>query len=57
MDPDVLLERLRESARIVLAAHAEDEWTVSGIELQMSDDFAALDRWLTNKGFKPKDWD
>lgn len=56
MDPNKLLAQLRESARVVLVAAAEDEWTVSGIELQMSEDFAALDEWLSKGGFKPGDW-
>lgn len=56
MDPNTLLAQLRESARIVLAAAREDEWAVSAIELQMSEDFAALDEWLSKGGFKPADW-
>lgn len=50
MDPDEALDRLREAAAV--AGRCVDDMAVH----QMIAAFNALDDWLSNGGFPPKDW-
>jgi len=55
VDPDVALANLRE-AMAELRACVDDGRLGHAEVAEAVESFEALDGWLTNGGFKPRDW-
>lgn len=59
MDPNEALRLARESANEVISARADDreDDDPRPNDLELAEQFLALDEWLTKGGFPPADWD
>jgi cell division GTPase FtsZ len=62
MDPEEALRQLRELSNKVIVISNEpdlnegDFETVFTTAVEMAEQFQALDNWISNGGFLPKDW-
>lgn len=57
MDPNTALDRLRELARQLLDGNHIDDIAALALAVGACEQFEALDQWLSNGGFKPKEWE
>lgn len=52
MDPDAVLQQLRELAAQILANASEE----SDVAVELAEKVAELEQWLTGGGFLPASW-
>ena len=55
MDPNEALKKAREASNIVGSDVSQDVALAAAVDLMMY--FDALEKWMTDGGFRPSDWE